>query len=129
MTKPMIAYNFAILRVVPNVAIGNFVNVGVILHARTASFLDMEVICDAARLQTRIRDVDIDLLCRYLDSCRSIARGDADAGAVALLPTSERFHWLTAPRSDVIQSSPVHEGMCEEPAAELAMLFKRYVPE
>lgn len=123
------AYNFAVMRVVPHVATGAFVNVGVILHARTAEFLEMRVLCNPSQLQTRVHDVDLDLLCRYLSACESICRGAETAGPIALLPPSERFHWLTAPRSDVIQCSPVHEGMCEDPMRELANLFGRYVPE
>jgi hypothetical protein len=122
-----VAYNFGILRIVPHVATGAFVNVGVILHARTAEFLSMRVNCDAASLRRSAPDVDIDVLCRYLHACESICRGDENAGPVALLPPSERFHWLTAPRSDVIQCSPVHEGLCTDPAVELDALYERYV--
>jgi hypothetical protein len=58
-----------------------------------------------------------------------VCRGDARAGPVALAPTSERFHWLTAPRSDVLQSSPVHEGVCADPGEALDRLFARYVDD
>jgi hypothetical protein len=122
-----IAYNFGVLRIVPHVATGAFVDVGVILHARTAEFLDMRVNCDTASLSRSAHDVDIDVLCRYLHACERICRGDESAGPVALLPPSERFHWLTAPRSDVIQCSPVHEGLCLDPKAELDALYARYV--
>lgn len=71
--------------------------------------------------------VDAELLARYLEACGAVCRGDASAGPVALAPTSERFHWLTAPRSDVIQSSPVHEGVCADPGEALDRLFERYV--
>jgi Protein of unknown function (DUF3037). len=67
------------------------------------------------------------MLVRYLKASEAIAAGAADAGPVALAPTSERFHWLTAPRSDVLQSSPVHEGVCGDPAEELERLFSLYV--
>lgn len=124
-----VSYNFAVMRVVPHVATAEFVNVGVILHARTADFIDMRVLCGIDRLSTLVSGIDVDLLCRYLDSCERISRGEADAGPIALLPPSERFHWLTAPRSDVIQCSPVHGGLCMDPAAELDKLFSRYVPD
>ena len=124
---PRVAYNFATMRIVPHVATGAFVNVGVILHARTAEYISMRVTCEADTLRRMALDVDIELLCRYLASCESICRGDPHAGPVALLPPSERFHWLTAPRSDVIQCSPVHEGICTDPARELDLLFERYV--
>jgi hypothetical protein len=71
--------------------------------------------------------VDPELLARYLRACQAVCEGDPSAGPVALAPPSERFHWLTAPRSDVIQSSPVHEGLCESPAAALERLFDEYV--
>jgi hypothetical protein len=127
MSEPRIAYNFATLRVVPHVATGVFVDIGVLLHARTAEFLDLRVLSDNEQLRARVPDIDIELLCRYLTSCEAICRGDASGGPVALLPPSERFHWLTAPRSDVLQCSPVHEGVCADPGQELQKLFDRYV--
>jgi hypothetical protein len=122
-----ISYNFAVLRVVPHVHIGAFIPVGIVLHARTTEFIAARVITDASRLSTHIEDADIELLCRYLQSCEAICAGDVNAGPIALAPPSERFHWLTAPRSDVIQSGPVHEGLCEDPAATLDELFASLV--
>jgi hypothetical protein len=122
-----IAYDFAILRVVPRVHLGAFANVGVVLHARTAEFLALRTITDPNTLSTLAPGLDVELLSRYLESCAAICAGDASAGPVALAPPSERFHWLTAPRSDVLQSSPVHEGVCENPADELNALFDAYV--
>jgi hypothetical protein len=129
MTQPRewIAYNFAVLRVVPHVHTGVFVPVGVVLHARTAEYLGVRVITDADLLTERAGDTDVELLARYLQSCKSIAEGEISAGPIALAPPSERFHWLTAPRSDVIQSGPVHEGLCEDPAATLSDLFATLV--
>ena len=120
-------YDFALLRVVPRVHTGAFANVGVVLHARTAEFLALRTVTDRDALAQLAPGIDPDLLRRYLDSCAAICAGDARAGAVALAPPSERFHWLTAPRSDVLQSSPVHEGVCSDPAAELDVLFNAYV--
>jgi hypothetical protein len=125
--EPWIAYNFAILRVVPHVHIGAFIPVGVVVHARTAEFLGMRVITDPAELAARVPGLDPELLARYLRACQAVCEGDPNAGPVALAPPSERFHWLTAPRSDVIQSGPVHEGLCESPAAALEALFETYV--
>jgi len=121
--KKQIAYNFAVLRVVPHVYTGAFAPVGVILHARTAEFLDMRVITDSDELTDRAGDVDVELLVRYLESAEAICRGDESAGPIALAPPSERFHWLTSPRSDVIQCGPVHEGLSADPAAALHALF------
>lgn len=120
-------YDFALLRVVPRVHTGAFANVGVVMHARTAEFLALRTVTERAALSRLAPGVDPELLGRYLDSCAAICAGDARAGAVALAPPSERFHWLTAPRSDVLQSSPVHEGVCDDPALELEALFNAYV--
>lgn len=120
-------YEFAVLRVVPHVHLGAFVNVGVALHARRSGYLALRTEDDAARLRARLPDMDVDLLGRYLRACAAICAGDAAAGPVALAPTSERFHWLTAPRSDVLQSSPVHEGVCDDAGGELERLYALYV--
>ncbi|HEX6598193.1 MAG TPA: DUF3037 domain-containing protein [Gemmatimonadaceae bacterium] len=122
-----VEYDFAVLRVVPRVHLGAFVNVGVVLHARQAELLAMRVLTDVDALGERLPGVDVELLSRYLRSCEAISRGDATAGPVALAPPSERFHWLTAPRSDVLQSSPIHEGVCNELDAELEKLYGEYV--
>jgi hypothetical protein len=120
-------YDFAVLRVVPRVHLGEFVNVGVVLHARTAEFLALRVLTDVAELRARVPHVDAELLSRYLRASEAICAGDAAAGPVALAPPSERFHWLTAPRSDVLQSSPVHEGVTADVEAELESLYRLYV--
>jgi hypothetical protein len=122
-----IAYDFAVLRAVPHVHLGAFTPVGVVVHARTAEFLGIRVLTEPEELRRRIPGVDAELLARYLRSCQAISEGDASAGPVALDPPSERFHWLTAPRSDVIQSSPIHEGLTDDPARVLEELFEKYV--
>ena len=122
-----ISYHFAILRVVPHVHLGSFVNVGVVLHARTAEFLGMSAIDDPAALRALVRDVDADRLSRYLSCYRAICDGDASAGPIALVSPSERFHWMTAPRSDVLQASPVHEGLTDDPGRALAEMRQRFV--
>ena len=122
-------YDFALLRVVPRVHTGAFANVGVVLHARTAEFLALRAVTDRNHLSRLAPSIDPDLLGRYLASCSAICAGDERAGAVALAPPSERFHWLTAPRSDVLQSSPVHEGVCNDPGVEIDRLFAAYILE
>lgn len=122
-----IAYSFAVLCVVPHPHLGTAVPVGVMVHARTADFLGIRVITDPAELGARAPGVDVELLARYLRDIRAIAGGDAEAGPVALAPPSERFHWLTAPRSDVIQSGPVHGGLCHDPHTALERLFASHV--
>src|ERR1051325_11038378 len=122
-----VAYDFAVLRVVPHVHIGAFVPVGVIVHARTTEFLGLRVLTDPDLLRSRTGAMDVELLVRYLESCDAICRGDEAAGPIALAPPSERFHWLTSPRSDVIQCGPVHEGLSDNPAAALESLFQSIV--
>ena len=123
----MIDYDFAILRVVPKVQLGTWVNVAVMMHARTEEFLAIRAESDANRLSRLAPGLDTALLCRYLDTYADICAGNPVAGPVALAPPSERFHWLTAPRSDVLQASPVHEGVCHDLASELDRLFGMYV--
>jgi hypothetical protein len=125
---PGITYHFALLRVVPHVHLGAFANVGVVLHARTAEFLGMRAIMDDAALARIAPDVDTELLGRYLRCCDGICRGDPAAGPIALLPLSERFHWLSAPRSDVLQASPVHVGLTDDPQRALDELYDRFGP-
>jgi hypothetical protein len=122
-----LTYHFTTLRVVPHVHLGAFVNIGVIVHARTAEFLGMRAVMDEAELERMIPDVDVELLARYLRCCDGICRGDPDAGPIALLPLSERFHWLSAPRSDVLQAAPVHVGLCDAPESALTDLFAKLV--
>lgn len=123
MRDDRVVYSFAYLRVVPQVHLGSFVNVGVVLHARTREFLALRAVTDPAELRRRLPGTDIDLLVRYLRSLQVIAAGDASGGDVAMYPPSERFHWLTAPRSDVLQCSPVHTGVASDPEAVLEQLF------
>ena len=123
-----VAYNFAVLRVVPHVHTGQFVPVGIVLHARTEEFIACRALTEPDALRSRVNDdVDIELLARYLRSAEAICAGSPDGGPVALTPPSERFHWITAPRSDVVQCSAVHEGITHSPEKALAELFARYV--
>jgi hypothetical protein len=122
-----VAYDFAVLRVVPHVYLGEFAPIGVIVHARTSEFLGMRALTDPALLRERFPGLDHELLARYLRTYEGICAGDPNAGPVALEPPSERFHWLTSPRSDVLQTSPIHEGLTDEPREALESLFRSYV--
>jgi hypothetical protein len=121
------AYTFAVLRAVPHVHLAAFCNVGVVVHARTAEFLGMRVITDVDELRRRVPYADAELLARYLLAIQAVCEGDANAGPVALSPPSERFHWITSPRSDVLQSSPVHVGVGADPRRALDELFAEFV--
>ena len=130
----LVAYDYAVLRAVAHPHLGAAVAsvpVGVVVHARTAEFLELAVADDARWLAARVPDADAGLLGRYLRACRAVCGGEAGAApwvhAVALAPPSERFHWITAPRSDVLQCGPVHGGLCTDPGAVLARLFGLYV--
>lgn len=126
-TARNIPYNFAVLRVVPHVHIGSAIPVGVILHAPTEKFVGMRVLEERAALEARVPAVDVELLARYLATYRAASNADGAGGSLAFGSPSERFHWLTAPRSDVIQSGPVHEGVCDDCDAELELLFLELV--
>ena len=120
-------YSYAVVRVVPQVERGEFVNAGVVLFARTLRFLEARIELDTARLKLLAPDVDIEDLQRHLDVYRRIAAGDPEAGPIAVLSQSERFHWLTSPRSTVIQTSEVHVGRCSDPSLALEDLLARLV--
>jgi hypothetical protein len=107
-------YQFTILRAVPHVYRGEFANVGVIVHSRTEEYLAMRAILEPHALYAVVPGADIDLLVRYLTCYQGICEGNPEAGEIALLSRPERFHWLSAPRSDLLQPSPVHEGIGDD---------------
>ena len=130
MTAPdRVPYDFAVLRLVPHPHLERWIPVGVVLHARTRDYLDARVLAAPAVLSRLAPDVDTDVLVRYLENWVAIARGSEDAGPVALYPPSERFHWLTCPRSDVLQSSPVRRGLAADPEMALERLWREHVSE
>jgi hypothetical protein len=120
-------FQYAVWRVVPVLERGECLNAGVVLFARTREFLAADVALDDARLAALAPGVDPEPLRRRLDAHARIAAGDPAAGPIARLEASERFHWLVAPSSTVIQPGPVHTGLCEDPRAELDALFARLV--
>ena len=121
------SFDYAILRVVPLVEREEFVNAGVILFCRTCPFLDARVELDRERVSALAPWLDLAEVEGQLALIPLICRGDPAGGAVAELPMAERFHWLVAPRSTVIQTSPVHTGLCDDPAAELEHLMETMV--
>ncbi len=120
-------FQYAVLRVVPRVEREEFVNVGVIVFCRTRAFLQARVALDPRRVQALAGGVDLDTIREHLEARVRVAAGDPDAGPIAALPQSERFHWLVAPSSTVIQASSVHSGLCENPEAVLDDLFAKLV--
>lgn len=124
---PVHAYDYAILRAVPRVERGERINVGVILSCPAKGFLDCATHLDRTRLSALDPAADADALVRHLDSLEAVCRGRRDAGPIAALPRSERFHWLVSPKSTVLQASHVHAGRCDDPASTLAHLFETLV--
>jgi pimeloyl-ACP methyl ester carboxylesterase len=120
-------FQYAVLRVVPRIEREEFINAGVIVFCRTRRFLRARVTLDPRRLEALAADVDLDEIREHLDARVRVAAGDPDAGPIAALPQSERFHWLVAPSSTVIQTSSVHSGLCDEPEAVLDRLFDQLV--
>ena len=119
------SYEYAVIRVVPRVESGEFVNVGVILICRQRRFLQAHVELGTRQrviLGTLDPELDLSELAQQLDSIVSICRGDADSGPIGKLSQPERFHWLTAPASTIIQTSPIHSGLTSKPAATLEHL-------
>jgi hypothetical protein len=127
MSAPLHDYDYAVVRVVPCVHREAFVPVGVVLHARRAGFLGARLRRDPDWLAARCPNLDADLLDRFLAAYARVADGGADGGPIGLRPPSERFHWLTAPRSAAIQTSAVHTGRAADPAAALDRLFAQHV--
>jgi len=119
--------DYAIVRVVPRVERGECVNVGVIVSCPTADFLAARIALAPERLRALAPDLDLDELDRALAIIPWIAAGDPRGGPIAALPRGERFHWLVAPRSAIVQTSPVHTGLCDDPAAALEQLVTRLV--
>jgi hypothetical protein len=120
-------FQYAVLRLVPRVEREEFLNVGVIVFCRSRRFLAARVALDPRRVRALAPDVDLEVAGEHLDARARVAAGDPDAGPIAALPPSERFHWLVAPSSTIIQTSSVHSGLCEDPGAVLERLFEQLV--
>src|SRR4030095_14063456 len=119
--------SYATIRVVPRVERGEFLNVGVVLFAREDDFLGACIELDDERLRALAPDLDAPVVKRHLETFGDICEGNPRGGPVAALPAPERFHWLVAPRSTVIQTSPVHVGCSEEPSVALEDVLTRLV--
>ena len=117
------SYDYAVIRVVPRVERQEFVNAGVILWCQEQDALEARVELDVARLHTLDATVDLDAVRRHLASIEIICAGGSDAGPIGKLSKRERFDWLVAPRSTIIQTSKVHTGRCNELAATLEHLL------
>lgn len=117
-------YDYAYIRVTPRPETEEFLNAGVILFCRTRRFLGVRLCLDRARLAALAPQMDAGEVQRHLDAIERVVAGEGPIGA---LDHAEVFHWLVAPYSTVIQSSPVHSGLCADPSAALDALAERMI--
>lgn len=120
-------FSYAPIRVVPRVERGECINVGVVLYSRPRRYLGVRTGFDPKRLLALWPDLDLDAIQRHLRMLCQVGEGDPAGGPIALLPPFERFGWLTAPTSTVVQPGPVHAGIAKEPAEALNRLYRDLV--
>jgi len=119
------SFDYAVIRVVPRVEREEFLNAGVIVFCLEKNFLAAKVRVNSDRLKALWPEADIELIRQHLEAIPKVCAGDPAAGPIAQLSVRERFHWLVAPRSTMIQVSSVHSGICENPGEALQRLFER----
>ena len=124
---PATTFDYAILRVVPRVDREEFINAGVVVFCLEKRYLEARILLNIDRLKALWPEVDVDLVRAHLDAIPRICAGDPAAGPIAKLSLRERFHWLTAPRSTVIQPSPVHSGICDSADGVLDRLAAQFL--
>ena len=120
-------YDYAVVRVVPRVEREEFINVGVIISCQRTGHLQAAMALDEARLRALDPNVDMDIVHRHLGAIVAICAGAPDGGPIAQLPLRARFHWLTAKRSSIIQTSPSHTGLCLQTEHALDRIMQRMV--
>lgn len=122
-----VTFDYAIIRVVPRVERGESFNVGVIVFCSEARFLDARIELDSARLKLFAPDVDTETIEEHLQTIPIACAGGKAAGTIGQMTQRERFHWLVAPRSTIIQTSPGHCGLCDDPQIAMERLFEKLV--
>ena len=122
-----VTYEYAIIRVVPKVEREEFFNVGVLLFSKRKKFLGIKYQMDQKKLTAFAEDLDVKLLIDHLNAWELICEGSEDGGTIGQFELSDRFRWLAASRSTIIQSSKTHSGLCTDPKHELEQLFKTFV--
>ena len=120
-------YDYAIVRVVPRVERGEFINAGIILSCDVERILQSSIELDEAALLTLDASVDLELVRSSLASIPAICAGGEGAGEIGKLSARERFHWLVSPKSTIVQTSPVHTGQCHDLPAALEHLMERMI--
>lgn len=121
------SFDYAIIRVVPRVEREEFINVGVIVSCPARRFLKASIELDQRRLAAIEPFLNQEVIQDYLMTIPSVCSGGTQAGPIGQLPQRARFHWLVAPRSTIIQTSPVHSGLCTDPEAALEHLLTTMV--
>jgi Protein of unknown function (DUF3037) len=121
------SFDYAILRVVPRVERQEFINAGVVAFCLEKRYLAARIRLDETRLRALWPEADVEQAREHLEAVRRICEGDPAAGPIAGLSQRERFHWITSPRSTIIQPSPVHTGVCDEPEGLLDRLAKQFL--
>jgi len=120
-------FEYALLRVVPRVERGEFVNAGVVLYCQEKRFLEAAIDLDPERLRALDPRLDPETVRAHLEAARRVCAGGPGAGPIGLLPPVQRFGWLVAPRSTVVQPGPVHTGLAEDPQKALDHLLETMV--
>jgi Protein of unknown function (DUF3037) len=121
------AYEWTVLRAVPRVERCEFVNVGVVVYCQNLDFLAARITSDLSRAVALDPELDVPGVLSHLEGVRALCAGAASAGENARRAPGDRFRWLVAPRSTVVQPAPVHTGLTDDPAAELDSLYARMV--
>jgi hypothetical protein len=121
------SFDYAILRVVPRVERQEFINAGVVVFCLEKRYLAARILLDENRLCALWPEADVDLAREHLEAVRRICEGDPSAGPIARLSQRERFHWITSPRSTIIQPSPIHTGVCDETGGVLDRLANQFL--
>jgi hypothetical protein len=123
-SAPVTTYEYAIIRVVPSVERGEFLNAGVLLSCPAHGFLAAKIELDEARLRALFPEANIALFAEHLGNIERVCAG---FGPIGKLAHRARFHWLVAPRSTLIQTSPVHSGFCVHPQSAMNDIFAKMV--
>lgn len=122
-----VTYEYAVVRLVPKVEREEFLNIGVILFSKRKRFLGIRYQIDEAKVKAFSKEVDVKMIHQYLKAWEAVCAGGRQGGKIGELDLASRFRWLVAARSTIIQSSPTHPGLCDDPEAILEKLFQRYV--
>ncbi len=120
-------FEYAVIRIVPCVEKEEFINAGIILYCASKKFLDVIYKINTSKLKAIAAELDVDEIEKRLNAFVQVAKGEKQGGAIAALPLASRFRWLAATKSTVVQTSPVHPGLCFDPHDTMMQLFEKIV--